>query len=342
MISRSKKSSWTGTLLMLLLILSIGILLTACNPSTKKEADNELTDEPKDTDVQQDTDVPQATDTPQETDTDNNSDPNPAQTDQDEPETSNPTQPVYFGEWVINQVQAFGVGTYSGADAEGLIGKSLIFNTEQASHFGDSISEVGKVIDGPKYTEIVSTESDFVANYRISFDDLGIEEDKITEINVIDSKDVFVSTFLIKDDDTLIIVGGGTYFELLRQSKFDEQSNNHNNNERVLAYVKELDTVNKTITFDEVELLFSEDVERLAEIGKKSEDLITGFYLYNEVEAVETISYDDTLSIELFYITEATPVNLEDFHERINNTEVLCSISLSGGVAVSISEQYLP
>ena len=121
----------------------------------------------------------------------------------------------YYGEWIINQVQAYGVGTYSSEDAESLLGKSLIFTANKASYFGDQPSAIEKVATNPIYTETIISESDFVEKYRIPFDLLGLKA-PITEINVSDSNG-HVSTFFIKDDNTLIISGGGTYFELIRK-----------------------------------------------------------------------------------------------------------------------------
>ena len=122
----------------------------------------------------------------------------------------------YYGEWIIHQVQAYGVGTYSVEDAESLVGKTLIFTANKASHFGDRPSHIEKVATNPIYTETIISESDFVEKYRIPFDHLGIKGPTITEINVSDSNG-HVSTFFIKDDNTLIIYGGGTYFELVRK-----------------------------------------------------------------------------------------------------------------------------
>ena len=122
----------------------------------------------------------------------------------------------YYGEWIINQVQAYGVGTYSSEDAESLLGKSLTFTANKASYFGDQPSDIEKVATNPIYTKRILSESDFVAEYRIPFDLLGIKAPTITEINVSDSNGP-VATFLIKDDNTLIIAGGGTYFELIRK-----------------------------------------------------------------------------------------------------------------------------
>ena len=121
----------------------------------------------------------------------------------------------YYGEWIINQVQAYGVGTYSREDAESLLGKTLIFTADKASYFGDQPSAIEKVATNPIYTETIISESDFVEKNRIPFDLLGIKA-PITEINVSDSNG-HVSTFFIKDDNTLIISGGGTYFELIRK-----------------------------------------------------------------------------------------------------------------------------
>ena len=121
----------------------------------------------------------------------------------------------YYGEWIIKQVQASGVGTYSSKDVESLLGKSLTFTANKASYFGDKPSDIVKVATNPIYTKTNIPESDFVEKHRIPFDNLGLKA-PITEINVSDSK-VHVSTFFIKDDNTLIISGGGTYFELIRK-----------------------------------------------------------------------------------------------------------------------------
>ena len=121
----------------------------------------------------------------------------------------------YFGEWIINQVQAYGVGTYSREDTESLLGKRLIYTAAKASYFGDHPSSIEKVATNPIYTETIRSESDFVEQNRIPFDFLGIKA-PITEIHVSDSNG-HVATFFIKDDNTLIITGGGTYFELIRK-----------------------------------------------------------------------------------------------------------------------------
>ena len=132
-----------------------------------------------------------------------------------EPEPIQGASESYYGEWIINKVQAYGIGTYSVEDAESLLGETLILTADKASYFGERPLAIEKVATNPIYTETIISESDFEVNYRIPFDFLGIKA-PFTEINVSDSNG-HVSTFLIKDDNTLIITGGGTFFELIRK-----------------------------------------------------------------------------------------------------------------------------
>lgn len=123
---------------------------------------------------------------------------------------------VYFGDWVINQVIFYGVGTYSAENAESLYGKVLSFTKDSATHFSDTISDIEKVSSSPVYFETVLSEYDFVTNYNIAFIDLGIESTTITVVQITDAEG-FVCDFLVKDENTLILFGGGTYFELIRK-----------------------------------------------------------------------------------------------------------------------------
>ena len=90
------------------------------------------------------------------------------------PEPIQAASESYFGEWIINQVQAYGVGTYSREDAESLFGKTLIYTADKASYFGDNPSTIEKVATNPIYTETIIPESDFVEKYRIPSDLLGL------------------------------------------------------------------------------------------------------------------------------------------------------------------------
>jgi hypothetical protein len=108
------------------------------------------------------------------------------------------------------------------------------------------------------------------------------------------------------------------------------------------AYIKAIDSEKQTITVDEVELLFSTDEDRLREIGMKSEDLVTGFYLYNEEEEDDIISYGKNLKIELLEDTVLSEATLEELEEQILNNNELCKITVKDNVVVKISQIYLP
>jgi bla regulator protein blaR1 len=216
MINKFKKSKWTSTLLAVILITSVGLVgLTGCKVSTNKVSNNNtpaLSNPISDTENKGTT---AKTETQQETN--NQSNTNTAKPAQSTTAPANETKEVFYGQWVIKQVLAYGsVGTYSKKDAESLLGKSLSFSTINASHFGDQPSEIDKVATKPVYKKTVISKGDFVTNYRMTLEKLGIKADSISEVTVSDSKGT-VCIFLIKDDNTLIITGGGTYFELVRK-----------------------------------------------------------------------------------------------------------------------------
>ncbi len=111
---------------------------------------------------------------------------------------------------------AFGsAGTYSREDADALIGKVLSFSADKAANFGDSAALLEPISTEPVYTETVITKDDFVTNYRMTFDNLGIDTDEVSEVSVSDANGV-VCTFLVIDENKLILIGGGTYYELVR------------------------------------------------------------------------------------------------------------------------------
>ena len=126
-------------------------------------------------------------------------------------------QEKFFGKWIIKKELAFGpVGTFSNDDIKGMIGKILIFSKENASCFGDQVSNLINIAANPTYKKSVVSKKDFESNYRVTFDKLGIKYESITEVNVNDSKGN-ECVFFIKDD-SLIIYGGGVFFELDRMN----------------------------------------------------------------------------------------------------------------------------
>lgn len=218
MISKFRKSKWTNILLALVLITSVGFTgLTGCKKSTDKEPDSSTTaisNPPRSTENKSAGESPAA-----KQETKNQSKTNTENPAQSTTTKTNENTEVFYGDWVIKKVLAYGpVGTYSKEAAESLIGKSLSFSKDKANFFGDQPSDINKVAVNPAYKKNVISKGDFAANYRMDLDRLGVKADSISEITVTDSNGV-VSTFLVKDENTLIIVGGGTYFEVGRKGE---------------------------------------------------------------------------------------------------------------------------
>lgn len=218
MISKFKKSTWTSTLLAILLIISVGFIgLTGCKLSTNKVSNNNTTALSNPTSGTENNGTPDKPSIQQETNNQSNTNTTnkPAQSTG---APANQTKEVFYGQWVIKQVLAYGpAGTYTSEDVKSLVGKSLSFSADKASRFGDKPSDAAKVAANPVYKKTVISKSDFVTNNRMTFDKLGIKADSILEITVSDAKGI-VCIFLIKDDNTLIIIGGGAYFELVRKT----------------------------------------------------------------------------------------------------------------------------
>lgn len=245
MIKRFKKYRWTNTLVTLILILAVGLIgMTGCS----KKDSNETTpvSDQTETDITvTPTPAPMITDA-----ADQEEQPEDVTTDENNTETENvdndsvkepsqvennpsddpalvaeeeaaavpvdESQATIYGDWTISKVLAYGQsGTYSKEDAEGLIGKEMSFSADSATCFGDQASYIDTTAKSPVYTATEYTGADFISNYRMSFDLLGLTGDAVTEIAVKDTEGNGC-TLLIKDENTLIVVGGGTYFELVR------------------------------------------------------------------------------------------------------------------------------
>ncbi len=132
------------------------------------------------------------------------------------PSSSAGAQEGYYGQWSVARVLAYGdAGTYSKEDAEKLVGRNLSFSADEAGIFNDQPSDAATVIKKPGYQEDVISRNDFLMNFRMNFDTLGIDADSVTEVTV-SGPDVSGCTLLIKDGDTMIMSAGRTYFELVR------------------------------------------------------------------------------------------------------------------------------
>lgn len=134
--------------------------------------------------------------------------------------TINQPQEIFYGQWVIKKLLAYGpVGTYGNEDIKNIVGRKLNFSKEKASCFGDQIKYIDNIAINPIYKQTDISKNDFATDYRnrLTFDNLGIKSDSITQIDVSDSKGNGC-VFFIKDNDTLILQGGGAFFELTRET----------------------------------------------------------------------------------------------------------------------------
>jgi bla regulator protein blaR1 len=123
-------------------------------------------------------------------------------------------QKDYYCKWSISKVLEYGTaGTYSKEDAEKLVGKNLSFSADEAQIFTDQPSDTATIIKKPSYEEVTISRSDFMTNFGMSFDKLGIGTDSVTEL-IISGSDAS-AILLIKDSTSMILVAGGTYFELV-------------------------------------------------------------------------------------------------------------------------------
>lgn len=119
--------------------------------------------------------------------------------------------------------------------------------------------------------------------------------------------------------------------------------NEENTNQtRDMGYIRAIDTENKTINFDRAELLYEKDEERLTKLNLTPEDLVTGFYIYNEDESEELLTYGDDISIELLDGTLQLESSVEDLEEALILYELLANLTIIDNKVVEISEQYIP
>lgn len=229
MITKFKKYKWPNTLLTIILILMIGLVgLTGCKKAVEGALANDSNKEDQVKEIDPSELIsqgPEATKAPQKDNTSNEDDQikqedekaDQTKEERAEEDANKDNQP-YYGDWVISKVIAFGqVGTYSKEDTDQLIGKTLTFAKDSATRFGDDASVINNTMTNPTYTIETLTSEQFIEQNRMTFDMLGIKEDKVKQVLVQDS-DGNTTIFLIKNENTLILIGGGTYFELLKKA----------------------------------------------------------------------------------------------------------------------------
>lgn len=122
----------------------------------------------------------------------------------------------FYGTWTISKdlTTSKQITTYSSDDIKSIIGQKLIFSKEKSTAFGESIDTLKQTIQNPIYKKNVISKARFEEEWKITFKDLGIQGDSVTEVNVSSSKGESTCDFLIVDDNTLILTGGGVFLQL--------------------------------------------------------------------------------------------------------------------------------
>ncbi len=122
----------------------------------------------------------------------------------------------YFGTWIINRDITSGqASTYSKADIEKLLGKTITYSADLVSFFDNECKN-------PHYKKVTVSEDKFFEDFYVSFNRLGIKTKSIDFIDVYTDKESkehwesVGSTFMVKDNDTLILFDNGEFFEVAR------------------------------------------------------------------------------------------------------------------------------
>jgi hypothetical protein len=123
---------------------------------------------------------------------------------------------IFKSDWVVSSVLAYGsVGTYSKEDAEKLIGKTLSFSSDEATIINDQPGDAPATFRNPEYTAGTVSKSDFLTDFKMSFDKLGLDGVDASLMGVSVSG-AGGCVLLVKDAATIVLCAGGTFFELTR------------------------------------------------------------------------------------------------------------------------------
>ncbi|WP_462410524.1 LptM family lipoprotein [Neobacillus sp. Marseille-QA0830] len=160
---------------------------------------------------------------------------------------NNQSEEFFYGQWQIKKVIAFGpAGTYSTDDVNALTGKPLSFSKESATCFGDKIEDMNNVAANPVYKKRVIAKSAFPSEYRVTFDQLGIAGDSVTELDATDTNGICTVTFITPVKNKLILYGGGTFFEMVKNNDTSSDGDAENqaaieeaNQNKAVSLVKE-------------------------------------------------------------------------------------------------------
>lgn len=126
-------------------------------------------------------------------------------------------QPAFFGHWITQKVVTSGpVSAYSTAQVRSFLGKELFYSKKRARYDGQAPIR-------PYYRTSSVSQDDFQFFNKVSFDEIGVHKQSITEVDVYTDKsreniwDGPGALFFIKGSNNLILFQGGVFFELARK-----------------------------------------------------------------------------------------------------------------------------
>ncbi len=135
---------------------------------------------------------------------------------------------IFYGKWIIKEtvgtypVDVKGEITYKEYDVKKLIGKEITYAPDKIIYY-DIWNDKQDMIAKPYYEKMsFARGKGWPAPDVLS--SVGINQDTITRIDVINNKEESISvnlgpgsTFFIRDNDTLIAPDGGFFFKLIRK-----------------------------------------------------------------------------------------------------------------------------
>jgi hypothetical protein len=118
-------------------------------------------------------------------------------------------QKSFYGDWQIKKMAGYARIT-TGGD-ESLIGLKITLSKDLAT-LGN------KFYDNPKYEITNKTKNEVANSFKTNLSDIGVNDNSIDKLDVLNKEDTDGMTFFIKDNNTLIYYLDGTYYETIRLS----------------------------------------------------------------------------------------------------------------------------
>lgn len=123
-------------------------------------------------------------------------------------------QKAYYGRFVVTEQATSGISTYSQADIDKVIGKTLSFSLDKAVIINDDPSASPVEINNPQYHDSTLAVDDFGRAFKVSAEKLGLSSGNITAIDISDPSGAGGGCTLIMQNNRVIIAAGGEYFVL--------------------------------------------------------------------------------------------------------------------------------